>query len=218
METSTTSDPVRDWLLDLLRQRSLSVNAAAGRAGVSQSTLSRFLRGQTERLSPHIVEALRQALASHASPPPLRAAPSMMRLESPEPDAIPFWGIHPRGEDEFEANPLAVSFLSAPHLRNRSKLAAFYAPDDTMAPRWFAGEPVVVNLVRPAAVGAPCLTRLLHADDPNGNESFIFRVLGNRSDGRVHFHSYAEPDRMIGIEIRRVLEIRAVLGWSDILA
>lgn len=45
----------------------------------------------------------------------------------------------------------------APHFLNAAKVFGFYAPDDTMAPRFLAGEIVWVDPVRPVAAGDDAL-------------------------------------------------------------
>jgi transcriptional regulator with XRE-family HTH domain len=227
-KTSIDYHPAREWIQSLIETHKMTVTSIASQSMVSQSTLSRFMRGETLNLSANVLAALRRAFPTNIPPElavsengslPLIATETMFGLTSPDAKKIPVWGIFPkRDADEFLINPIPVNYIETPaRLMRFGKLAAFYAPDESMAPRWSSGEPVLVDLNRPAGIGDVCFARLLPATDANETESFIFRILGQRSNGFVNFRSFAMPDRDIKIEIRRILEIRHVLTWADML-
>lgn len=220
-------NPVRAWLNDLIHERGSTVTAVARAAGTAQSTLARFMSGATEDLRPSTLAAIAAAypdrlpvevqelIAGRQLSPPLTPA---VRPAAAEADRVPVWAAFPRSEsDEFTLNMQPVTYLGAPVATAKfGRLAAFYAFDDAMAPRWTAGEPVLVDLFRPAAAGEVCLARL--APDRNGGlETFLFRILGRRTDGHVRFTSFARPDQPTTVPIARILEVRRVLNWADLL-
>lgn len=227
-QVSGDAEMIRDWLRGLIKAAGSTPTAVARQAGVGQSTLARFLGGETKSLSKLTIGALVRTFHD-AAPEELRLmvsgepgsqlAPVMFGLDRSTDNRVPVWAaIAHLGSAEFELKPAPIGWLAAPSAAARfAKLVAFYAPDETMAPRWHTGEPVIVDLARPAAPGDPCLARLLPEDDATKPETFLFRVLGQRGDGAVRFTTLADPADEVRIAIRRILEIRRVLSWADLV-
>lgn len=229
MSTSDTdlAPALRAWVDDILKRESLDPTKLARLTGVSQSSLSRFKSGETQKLSPRSVHRL----AAHyptGVPQEVKRLLSRFNLpddEAPRPEAandlpgIPIWGVHPIGHTgEFHANAIAVAHLRRPPgLRHARHIIAFYAPDDTMAPRWQSGEPVVVDLNRAAGSGSYALIRLSNPSDKNGDDVYTFRFILRRSDGQVWLGTDNPDDEPAGIPIDRILEARRVLDWRDLL-
>jgi transcriptional regulator with XRE-family HTH domain len=215
------------WIEQILRHKSMKAAQLAKEAKVPQSVLSRILNGETRYPS-------RETLAALAASSPI-AVPRSVQLKLDQTatstrDAlanqitrnssgrIPIWGIHPIQRDgEFRLNAVPVNSLRAPAMGEGSlKLAAFYAPDETMSPRWNAGEPVVFDLARPATNGDIAVIKLLNQAEPNADETYLFRRIIRRSDGLLHLEDMQE--NFSSIPLDRVLEVRHVLNWSDLLA
>jgi hypothetical protein len=135
-------------------------------------------------------------------------------------DKIPIWGVHPVQRDgEFRLNAVPVNFLERGAVANKSlKLAAFFAPDETMAPRWHAGEPVVFDRAKPASIGDYAVIKM-HPDTAHANdeETYLFRKIGRRSDGQLHLSALDDQIGETTVPIGRILEVRHVLNWTDLL-
>lgn len=227
-ETETDHEQLVQWINALVKAEKSTPSQVALKRGFSPSTLTRFLNGETKSLSKDV---LRKLATDSAVIVPLFL---QRRLDLPlknqreqdvniwsttTDDRIPVWGIHPTQRDgEFKLNPMAVSFLERVNVANRSlKLAAFYAPDETMSPRWSAGEPVLYDRAKPAGAGDFAMVRLAPATDPNAEETYLFRQVVRRSNGMLHLVALTAPETPISIPLERVLEVRHVLTWSDLL-
>jgi hypothetical protein len=131
---------------------------------------------------------------------------------------IDVWGVHPlQPEGEFRLNaatPLQ-RLRRPPEIQASNKLIAFYAPDDTMAPRWNAGEPVFVDLGRPGSIGDAVLVRLAAPEDhPDDTETHLFRRYEGRRDGSLLTSAY-QLDGIQKVPLSRLLEVRRVLSWRE---
>ncbi len=225
---SELAEAVRRWVDDLAQREGVTITKIAKRSGVPQSSLSRIKNGEVKNPTPGTVARL-AATYPTGIPPAIRAfleqhdMPSGGFLPSPivapAHEAIPVWGVHPIARTaEFHLNAHAVATLRRPPgLLATRHLIAFYAPDDTMSPRWHAGEPVVVDLTRPAAIGQYALVRLSHPSDQNGDEVYVFRRLLRRGDGHLWVTTDDRDAPPEGIPLQRVLEPRRVLDWADLL-
>ncbi len=135
-------------------------------------------------------------------------------------DKIPVWGTHPlRRDGEFRMNAIPVYFLEHSAITAKSlKLAAFYAPDETMAPRLHAGEPVLFDRARSARSGDDALICLkAESTSPNEEETYLFRRVDKRSDGMLYLSALDERTKPVQIPLDRVKDVQRVLTWSDLL-
>jgi hypothetical protein len=131
---------------------------------------------------------------------------------------IPVWGVVPcRSGGEFRLNPHPLTELRRPETNAIGRdTVAFYAPDETMAPRWEMGEPVLLDLSRPGSAGRPVVLTLTPTDGPNNTEVMLFRRYIGRRNGLVHLERLdGEPQEPI--PILRLLEIRHVFDWKELL-
>lgn len=229
--SDTTSPPIgdviRSWVQQILAHERMDATAFARRISISQATLSRLLSGNTDTPMPRTLRALAQH-SPIAVPAPIQklldSAPAPAGEQgvniglSPSTD-IPIWGVHPLpASDEFHMNPTPVNTLRRPPaMLMARRIIAFYAPDETMAPRWNMGEPVLVDLHRPATIGAYCLARLTPTHDPNADEVYLFRRYDGRRAGKVFFSTAAGSLGETGVAIKRILDVRRVLDWTDLL-
>lgn len=220
---------IRKWVNDILQQEGIDPTKLARLTGVSQSSLSRLRSGDSDKLAPRSLQKLARRYGA-GTPPEVKELLAKMNLlpddtagapaSESEGAGIPIWGVIPIGKSgEFFANALPVAHLRRPPaLRQARHIVAFYAPDDTMAPRWTAGEPVVVDLNRPASAGNYALIKLLHPHDENGDEVYIFRRIVRRGEGKLWVCTEEPGAEAEGIPLARLLEPRRVLDWRDLLA
>ena len=221
-------DEARGWIDAIVKHTRSSISAVAADNGLDPATLQRFMKGETRMLRFHSLQKL-------ASRSPIPLPPSVQRLLDTSPsgrreqdvnvhanfsyDSIPIWGVIPFERDgEFKLNPIPVSEISRSVFPSKSlKLAAFYAPDDTMSPRWRAGEPVLFDLSRPAARGDFALIRLSAQRDPNDTETYLFRLLGSRSGDNLELFTLEDEHKPVMIPRTRVQIVHHVLTWSELI-
>jgi transcriptional regulator with XRE-family HTH domain len=216
----------RTWVNEIAQQRGLTISALARESGAGQPTISKFMAGKTDMISATTLSRLAE-LAEGPLPPLIKQAiakrPKLSQLREVTHFAKPYgsidvWGVHPvtpNGEFRLNSdNPLQI-FARPLDIQASSKLIAFYAPDDTMAPRWTAGEPVFVDLGRPGAPGDNVLIRLSAAtDSPDDTETHLFRRYDGRRDGAVLTTGYG-LDEQQRTPLSRLLEVRRVLTWRE---
>jgi hypothetical protein len=225
--TDYKAETVRTWVRDLAARKNTTPSGLALESNVSQPSISRFLRGDTDMLSPMNLARL-AAVATQPVPPAIQeiidrvGAVGRERLVNnltPVFGEIPVWGTHPCvPEGEFRLNPVSLHHLARPPgMVASNKVVAFFAPDDTMAPRWFAGEPVFVDLARPGSYGDTVLIKLAALpDSPNESETALFRRYVARRDGHLIAGTFSDEEP-VRIPLTRLLEVRRALTWSDLL-
>ena len=201
----------------------------ADERGFNPSTITRFLGGKTRMLSDAVLSKL--AINSPVTVPLVvqrkldrnnrGVREHLVNIQSPMMDvSIPVWGVHPvRRDGEFKLNTIAVYYLDRSCVANKGmQLAAIYAPDETMAPRWSAGEPVIYDRAKSGTTGGYAMVHLAApAETPNETETWLFRKIEKRSGGFLHLVALDEVTPPVQIPIDRVLEVKHVLNWSEIL-
>jgi transcriptional regulator with XRE-family HTH domain len=213
------------WVREILEHTGYTPSALARESEASQSSLSRFLNGDAETLSNQTLAKIarvspvaipRQIQAILDRHPGLRIERSV-NTSLTEGENVPVYGVIPVARDgEFALNPVALTFFRrAAGARTSRKLIAFYAPDETMAPRWQPGEPIFVDLARPGAQGEYVLIKLAALEDqPNETETYLFRRYDGRRSGLLNAGALDGTSDAC-IPISRVLEVRRALTWSD---
>lgn len=224
------TSPARDLVLKLLANHNLSANAFARMSGITQSSVSRLLDGKAEQLSADNLEKLTRAFPEIILPRDLQQIVDR-KIGSRKNEAmgvttkvlppIDVWGTHPVHRDgEFRlngANPMQR--LTRPqNMQASHKTIAFFAPDDTMAPRWSAGEPVFVDFGRAGALGEIVLvTMSAGPEEPNETETHLLRRYDSRRDGAILVTELASGAQT-AIPLARLLEVRHVLTWREFFA
>ncbi len=215
-----------DWVNRTVERGYAHVTALSEVAGVSQSSFSRLFSNPAYMLSP--ASLARIALVSEAPVPPqlkklLDRVPARRQEREVNIRAskagIPVWSCHPVVRDgEFKLNPMSVQDLTRPpSMSGTAKVVGFYAPDDTMAPRWMAGELVLIDLARSGTSGDFVLITLHSTSDrPNDDETNLLRRLDKRSGGYVHLSSLNPDMPAEKYPLDRVANTRRALNWNDI--
>ena len=226
-------DPVRGWVRGLMQALNTDPTGLARLADINQSILSRFMNGRTAELGPSTLHALAR-VATIPTPGAVQATLDRPQHRRRTRDAaltpsgtmpagvaqeLPVWGVHPWEPDgEFYLNPVPVQVLQRPAtMAGSRRMACFYAPDETMAPRWQMGEPVVVDLMRPPTQGAVALVKLANERQPNGDETFLLRRYDGRDGDCVLLSQLTDAPGALRLRMTRILEMRRVLGWSEFL-
>ncbi len=224
------ADAIRAWIEMIVQDAGTTPSQLADERGFNPSTLTRFLGGKTRMLSTAILAKL--ATNSPVSVPITVQKKidrtnkntnehRVVNMQSLIMDGrIPVWGVHPvRRDGEFKLNTIAVYFLERAGVANKSmRLAAIYAPDETMSPRWSAGEPVIFDLAKSGTTGGFAMIHLSAPEDsPNDTETWLFRKIEKRSGGFLHLIALGEGTEPVQIRLDRVLEVKHVLNWSEIL-
>ena len=220
---------VRSWVVQVMQKLETDPTGLARSAGIAQSTLSRYLRGESESLSIRTIEQI-AAVSEVAAPQPIRKLLDQRRsiarergvnkATAKDEDGLPVWGTHPVERDgAFHFNTEPVSILRRPpSLADARRAIAFYAPDETMSPRWRMGELVVADMVRPGTIGGFVIVELTPTHDPNALEVYLFRRYDGRKNGRIFLSCLHEGSADEPISLDRVLQVRRVLDWNDLVA
>lgn len=216
---------VAAWAQEIVAHENITTTELARRANISQPTMSRLVNGETPNPSLETLRALADIspIAVPAAIKSLLDRRTDTRQErevnaSPAIDGIPIWGVHPLHRDGvLKMNQMPLSFLRRPStLPPLRRLAAFYAPDETMAPRWQMGEPVIIDLLRPGNFGQYCLLEF-SPENPNDTEEFYFRRYDRRSDGMCWLSTACGEPGELKIPVARLLGVKRILDWSDLL-
>lgn len=217
---------VRAFVRQRLEHEGINPTQLARKAGINQPTLTRLLNGETNAPNAATIRALVRdspvavpiLLRNHLDQAPAGSLEQDVNYSSAA-EGIPVWGVHPVAPDgEFRFNAVPLLFLPRPStLQPGRKLAAFYAPDETMSPRWAMGELVLMDNARPPTIGGYCVVEMSPTSDPNAPELFLFRRYDGARNGELLL---ARPDGQVG-ELRvpraRQLSLRRVLNWQDIV-
>lgn len=219
---------LRQWIGALVAHERTTASTLARARGVNPSTITRFLNGETKMLSVAALQKL--AAASPVAVPnllqkkidlsaPTKRGHELSIFQPISEDGIPIWTALPLSRDhEFYLNTAGAEIVERPlFAKKKFKIAIFYAPDDTMAPRWRAGEPVVFDLAKPASEGDIAIIKLTNPGDKNGHDTHLFRKLGRRRNGNLEFFKLSTPDEPEHTPLERVLEVRHVLTWEDMI-
>ena len=229
MQTEALTDEaeqLRQWIDALVTHERTTPSTLARARGINPSTVTRFLNGETKMLSaialqklmtnsPVAVPNLLQKKIDLSTPN--KRGQELHIFQPISEGGIPIWTALPLSRDqEFYLNTAGAEIIERPFFaRKKFKIAIFYAPDDTMAPRWRAGEPVIFDLAKPASDGDIAVIKLIHPSDKNGLDTYIFRKLGRRRNGQLEFFKLSNPDEPEHVSLERVLEVRHVLTWED---
>ena len=219
-------NPTRTWIRRTLLALEIDATTLARRSNVAQSSISRFLSGATEALQTRTLSAIAQV--SPVAPPetvrkivdraPPSAHGSRVSFVSSDHGGLPLWGVHPVEEEgEFRLNPIPLQTLNRPPGSASHKMAAWYAHDDTMSPRWRQGDLVMVDLARPAVEGGFALVRLTPNDGPDRDETFLFRQYLGRGKGYIRLRGCGLEDADASVPLKRVLQTHHILDWRDLV-
>jgi phage repressor protein C with HTH and peptisase S24 domain len=215
-----------DWINKTVERGYPHITALSEAAGVPQSSLSRLLQRPEYVLS---ASSLRKIAQVSEAPIPqvvknlLDRTPGKVQ-ERPKnmpgyKQGIPLWGCHLVSRDgEFRLNPVSLQSMQRPiGMAASDKVVAFYAPDDSMSPRWDAGEIVLIDLMRSAKPGDYALVTLLATQEsPNETETAYLRRLEGRNGGRLHLSALSPDLPPLSFPIERVAEVRRALTWNDV--
>lgn len=225
--TADSDATIRDWLREIMRHGGFDATSLARQAGLPQSTVTRILNGDVSHPTVRTLSLI-AAKSPVAVPKQVqirldRATPSAreqgVNVSANFSDGIPVWGVFPvRRDREFHVNSVPLVHLPRPaSFAPGRRLVAFYAPDETMAPRWRMGEPVLVDLLRQATTGSFALVKLTDGEDPNAEEVYLFRRYDGRRGGAIQLAAADDPYVVENVPLARVLEVRKVLDWEDII-
>lgn len=167
--TADARDQDREWIGSILRERGWTATELARRAGLSQTTLTRFMSPDW----PHSLSGrTRAAIASTVGLAPQRPIPASPTRPRPagfsEPDAVEFEAVEHEADKLLRA-AVKAALAAHPHaapfmLRTRSLQQIGYRPGDVLL--------VDIN-GRPAAGDLVCAQLF---DWPNNRADTVFRV------------------------------------------
>jgi transcriptional regulator with XRE-family HTH domain len=185
----------RTGFASLLKERGLSARDVALRAGLGHTTVQHILDGTSRNPRIDTVQRLAKVLGitvTELSPdhtPDILREPVITLRREADVARLPVYGVHPIGADgAFRLNSTHLTTVLAPRVvLGWPGAFAFYAPDEAMAPRWRAGELVLVQPDRPPAVGDHIIAAL--PAGPHG-ETWLFRRLTRRDRTSVALETY----------------------------
>lgn len=163
--------------------------------GVDKSVVTRMLGGERQIKASEIA-----AIAEYFGEwPPIGFSEGAAPFEGPKeaPALAPIYRVAPSGDGKWTLHRHAEPIdwrARAPHFERAANVFGFYAPDDSMAPRFKPGEIVWVDPHRPARPGDDAL--FVHKSAPRAPEPVIlgeleeaneegFKVIQHK-DSRTH--------------------------------
>lgn len=221
METLATRpefDRVR--FAEILKERGLSARDVAHRAKLGHTTVQHILDGSSRNPRSdtlvRIATAIGLPVQSFLGIGQGASEDAMVALRKQDVGgaSIPVFGV-PKGvrQGTFFLNREPLTKLLPPRvLMFWPGAFAFYAPDDTMAPRWKAGEVVLVQPDRPPRDGDHVIAE---SGSINGQPTWVFRQLVRREGDVAVLRAYnhdlvPEPARVRGM-------LQRVVDWPELV-
>ena len=209
-----TADDIRA----ILRDHGITQSALAERVGVRQSTVSRWLNGQTP--DPVSQERLESMLARKGEPIiPTARPPSNASEPVPTPrggdDRIPILGVGRGGDDgRFELNGETIGYTMRPKSLIGVKGAySIYVVGDSMEPRYEAGELVHVTPHKPPVPGRDVVVQIHATGEGEPDEGLIKRLV--RSTPSYYVLRQFNPPLDFELERKIVKSVHLIVGRAD---
>lgn len=198
----TTGPEPAEWAVRMERLRAdlgLTQSDLARSAGVPLPRLKSYIQGRARQPRGTEIADIAKALKvdpfwlQHGIEPPNAApAPIQMPTRQEMPQDIPVMGNGAGAPDGAINMGDAVDYLRRPPgLRNARDVYAVYVTGDSMEPRFFAGDPVMVSPSRPARIGDDVVVQC--AIDGGGQDKHLVafvKTLTGRQGSRYSFRQY----------------------------
>jgi hypothetical protein len=192
-------EEARAFLLEVAARTGLKMNALARGAGLAQSTLARPL---TDRGAKWTARTIRRIADTYRIAPP----PSLLdklpegvgrmhdtgvgltmehrerapRARTPPPERdVPIYAAHMVQQGPlWRRNTLAVDTAPRPAgIITARQVYALRCPDETMAPRWRAGDLIYIDPARPVRAGDHALIEMLDPTLPDEDSVYVLRLV-----------------------------------------
>jgi len=209
-----TADDIRA----ILRDHGITQSALAERIGVRQSTVSRWLNGQTpDPAAQERLESMRAGRGAPQLPPPRPPSNASEPIPTPRggDDRIPILGVGRGGDDgRFELNGETIGYTMRPKSLIGVKGAySIYVVGDSMEPRYEAGELVQVNPHKPAQPGRDVVVQLYPTADGEQGEGLIKRLV-RMTPSYVVLKQF-NPPMEFELERKIVKSVHLIVGRAD---
>lgn len=224
MDKVIEQEAQRRWLRAVLAQTGWLPTQLARKAGVTPSTINRFLNDEkvTHSLSLPTLKKISEA-SGIAIPLDLlpRVAEAEYNVDQDRRANIPgretltsridVYGTAACGEGrgDFELNGEVVDRVRRPPaLEGAAGVFGIYVVGDSMEPRYEHGDLVFIHPGRPATVGGDVLVEL-HGEEGNGGAAYLKKLVRRTAD-HIVLEQY-NPPKQIKISTRQVKHIYRVL-------
>jgi phage repressor protein C with HTH and peptisase S24 domain len=206
----------------------LSQGALGALVGVSQPTVSEWEKGNfapTREVMVKLAQALQitpvELEFGEAAPLPpgetITEAPMLSRHDMPL--DVPVYGTAVGGSiGDFQLNGQVVDYIRRPPslARSRNAFAIFYA-NDSMWPRYEAGDPIYINPARHPAAGDDVLIEL-HAKDGGEPGAAYVKRLVRRSPSFIIVEQFNPARADIKIELAKIRNLWRIVPPKELLA
>ena len=212
-----TAERDRAWLRDVMARLELDATGLARKVGLQPSTLTRFMRGEVEKMQ----QATRDKIAGKTGMPApstaIRpgAAPAVLTM----PRDVPVHGlIGAPAQDCYYFNPTAIDFAPRPPgIAGATRAFALRMPDATMDGWRRVNELVYVDPTRAVAEGDHALIEIANRRSPNDESLFQIRRVARRRPEGVVLATWGLSPAEERLARGDVLAMSRVLEWPELL-
>lgn len=177
-------EKARELIGRIVTSSGISVTEIARKAGLSPSTLTRIYPESTVNytLSTRTLAKIRAAFPIDATDEaPNRVADARQAFMPQSPPTVPVYVLGPIDDDAVNAGlsisadfelysadleDVKIQATSQFSLTDKDRFVAAYMPGDAMEPRFRAGEMVLIDKMRPAAIGGDVFVSMANGDNP----------------------------------------------------
>lgn len=201
-----------DWMRDVMERTEMSGHAWAVKAGLSPSTISRFLKDPVHTPMPS-TSTLAKLAAAVGEPPPelhdkvIEPAPEIAPRLLPR--DVPVYGVAQGGQGgSFAMNGETVDFVRRPPGIEKARgVFGIFVVGTSMSPRFEPGDLLYLHPDRPAQIGCDVVVEL-HGKNGDPGECFLKRLKG-RKNGHVVLEQFNPPGDMRIAEdrVRRIYRV-----------
>lgn len=212
-----------DRLRESMKERGWTVPEMARRSGVSADAINKYIQGVVENPRGSTIADLAEALG--VSELWLKVGENAPILSSnPPPAALPVkndgWtkdieirgtAAGGNGEGAFQLSGDTIDYMKRPPTLTGRDVYGLYIENDSMEPRYFPGEPVIVDARRPPKSGDHVIIQIRAGDQI---AAYCKRFI-RRSGGKVITQQY-NPNRNVEFELGAVVAIHRIIPWEEI--
>jgi transcriptional regulator with XRE-family HTH domain len=223
-EEQVANTLTKDYLERVRRETNLTYTEIARRAGLSPTTLTRYMSREDEQhnLRRATLKAIEQA-TKVSLPAELAAAASGMApiiepIQEESARTVPLFALYGApGHFDYVRNDQPSDVAPRlPGIAHNLKVFALRMPDASMAPWRRPNELLYIDPTRVAAVGDHALIEMAHPRDENHPRSVfrIRRIVARNRDGSLRLASY-DTEVIETVARDKVLAVHRVLEWNE---
>jgi len=220
----TECDMEKKEIAALLNRERLTRTALAEHLGVTPSAVTKMLNTRRPLRHDEIVKIREFLRKNGVAPSADTSTQDVRRVDTPPvipsrsamPMDVPILGTAWGGESgDFTMNGETGAFARRPpRYEGRADVFALYVQGNSMEPRYFAGELILVEKRRPPQNGDNVVVEL--HPSPDGTCEAFLKVLVARTPTKLRLRQY-NPAKEIEIDLTKVGQVLRVLNTVDLL-